>query len=303
MGKKNSKSKISFLIIISLIFILTDISAQKRPLPDMYVPKKDGIKRQANFILKSFFIEQGLRIDQIDSIFFPVKSFIDMIRYFENSIDYKYLNVVFATFSKKSNPKVPKDWENQMTILFQPLEGTSSNYYLIPDNGVFDPVDSKLPNEISKKWIDNYKIYTMASFINTINKKDPENHKNNQASEPFSDTRSIMYCKEDIQQLIDEINYQDSIHDPNNTGKKYVTGLMAYFSSYDRHGNDSHKFKKRLIIQFEFTTNDKEVFYIEDDANFANTRSPKKHVCPEPFEKAPDLLSYDNGQICPPCKP
>jgi len=107
-----------------------------------------------------------------------------------------------------------------------------------------------------------------------------------------------------LNQLVEEIDYQNEIHKDAN----YVTGFMMFFSSYSKNGvktaDGTYKYKKRLLIQLEFTKAG-DAFYIDDKANDPNfdSRPPKRNQCPVPSEKDKAFFALDNGQLCPPTCP
>ncbi|HRI20950.1 MAG TPA: hypothetical protein PLA68_08340 [Panacibacter sp.] len=293
--KKILSLKIVCLIVFAVLFMHCEAQP---PLPDMYVDRDAATERKASFIVKSQFLLIDNKIDTKDSIFFPEKSFSDMLHHFAKlSTEPVGLRVVFAQFPENTSGHVPENWENQLTILFSPIVAGNhdTEFYFINDHGNFNPTDNKLSNAEAKLWISNYENNIIPTIKNTINDDDDKNYISIENRRILSDTKSIDYCAAAIKQFADEIKYQNNIHNDQN----FITGVRCYFCAYGKRGitlqDGSRHYKKRLIIQLAITTKDEEVFDID-----TTNRKPKLNACPLAEKVLPKFSSaYDNGQLCP----
>ncbi|HWY33705.1 MAG TPA: hypothetical protein VNX68_03615, partial [Nitrosopumilaceae archaeon] len=271
-----------------------------RRIPNMWVDKASSNHLEGNFNLQHFQLSQYFKIKETDSIFYPIKSFCDMIDYFDKLGIYKYLHVYIASYDKL--PFVPPSFEDKLTLLFCPAQDSTDNiktYYSITPSGLFDPAsDSCKINHA--RWITKYADNEVKNVL--LGNLDLSDNHNHSQSGTYSDTRRISYDYSDIKYLMDEVKYQK---DSNGVA---VSGIKAIFSSYSSSGQlQKGIFVNRIFVLFEFTTKTKDnnqdsVFYIDDQPHFSQRLPPLKTNSPKILstDQINQAKGNDNGHLCPP---
>ncbi len=283
--------KLKFMLLLTGLILTMSTTAQKRPLPSAYVDSKDAAERIANFREKSDSIFSRLGIRTNDSIFLPINSFNEMIKYFDSVHKFEGIRIVFVQLPNTVSSPV---WKNQLSILFSPIETKASPvYYYIPDGGRFSGKDNQVPDKEAATWVSNYATNMLPALEKTIYLDDPENRIPNVSNVLPSDTKYMSYCRKMIEEFADEIRYQDSLHPKSDP----IDGIKFYFSAYGDTGillaDGKKKYRKRLMIQMAFT---------KKGSNFeidTTGRDPKTNLCPIEKMHSAFVNKYDNGQLCP----
>lgn len=285
------KRKFSVLKRLSLsvlaLFLLANCMAQV--LPGMWVDKLTSVERKSSYNLKHYLMSNYTSIEQTDSIFYP--DFFNMITYFINTYrDYQGVRVYIAQYpTRQLDRKVPIGWENKLTLIFAPTKATGKdrgNYFVITPDKNFDAAKNEITPDQKKNWTRLYVKNILPSILETLDKTDEENYVNDN----LSDTRSILFTKVNIDELMSELEAANQLHHRIGLKQQNITGVKAYFASYTSNGDKYGEHQNRLHIQFEFTNDKGEIIYLDDDDT---SRTPK------PITPAGSSSGLDNGQLCP----
>ncbi len=284
------------------------------PLPKMFVFSSEGKSREKEFSKNKLFnkskYKRLLKINTIQDkdIFITSEVIFSLIDKFEKQSGYKGIRIYFARYNTKYTPQqFTNVEENKLVLLFSPEINpkTKRLYYLILSD---DKSYYSIPESYADNWISYFVSSNMPSLVKTINKKDLENYPDAQTKNGLSDTQTILYSGDNI----DEAFKTERCYQLTNHGIT-ITGLKISFSSFDKKGKipgrDPYRHKKRLLIQFQYVKNDHEVFSLQDQEDYKcrldltynklNMFNKKvlSHRDKEKFLKANYL---DNGQLCPP---
>ncbi len=300
------KSIFVLLILLSFGALKQAIAQTKTPpkLPHMWVSQAHGGKRKNHFEKgkthnnkesKFTYLSRHLGSKETQSILCPKKN-MDL---FFNSLDsnkVKFIRIYIAAYNEDSGGMVPANMNKHLTIVLAPADKDTidvDDYYNISPDGLIVKIDK----EVMQGWVNYYVDEKMKVLLQTFNGNEEENRF--QGKTP-SDTRSILYRMEDfLEFLMAESKYQKTTHGID------MTGIRIDFASHTEEGipdvagcpSPKYKYKNRLILQFEYTQkveNDNyKVFYIRENEG-------REKQCPFNFRKnQADLVTADNGQICP----
>lgn len=249
------------------------------PKPNMWVNMLTGVKRESNFFEKHHLtLSKYLGKAETISLYYPIADFKKMIENFE-ATNYESLRV---TICNKSN---------LLFLVYSPLSKQSGITY-------YDPITPNKPlsSTTVNAWVKDYlkKPFIGKSKMNILTSMLEKNdEKNYDENDNFYNTKMIHFSRQDIDELISEVTYQDTA-----CGNK-VTGIKATFSAFGRDGKEygpcKGQYKGRIFVQFDFTKlvgGKDEVFYIDTTSRFNERR---------PSDRAEIDCNgiLDNGQLCP----
>lgn len=288
-------------IILLLFLIMTFSISRSQPTekPYMWLAKDVGSKQIHLFKKNKLqIINQKIGAPQTDSFF--LGNFFGMIKYFEKTYDksFNFLHVFIGVCYKTGRQPIPDGYDKKLIFIFCPTAGNvvnnKSDFYILPAS--FDeskPTDAKITFDQQQEWTKNY-IKVMP--IKTIDPKDPDNQYENWLTHKKypSDTRSVSYCRNDLDELIAVKSYYESAYNISDNAAGY---LASYSSTGMPKGKDKGRFKKRIICQFLFLDKDNHIFYLESIAGFLHLKDGVSK-CNYSNDKK-KLKDVDNGQLCP----
>ncbi len=314
--------KIFFLLVVLLVTINILVIGQETQqlLPRMWVCKKWSLEREKQFTKPALFsaskckrLTKVIGKDETESINYPIESFNKLIEKLKES-RYQNLHIYFASYDLTYNKEGFTDLPDKtLTMIFAPADGGEEpkdigKYYFIraSDGAVLEIINPETKNG----WIAHYENKKMPELVKTIKRfrSASENRSGRISGAKISDTKALTYRKEDIEEtFVTEVTYQYKVC------HTIASGIQVNFSAYTRKGRppleeDKDKYKKRLIIQFEYIRKNilsgkDEVFYIDDQCNFEERLAYTKKVKEESkASKNKDIRirGFNHGDLCPP---
>ena len=285
---------------ICLCFILFMLAinthAQKKTRPYMWVDRDTSLERAKEFKKVYKLIPQGLINKQDNFIYYP--GIFKMFKYFEDKYgkDYFYLRVYIALCpTQAEDAKAPENCENNISLIFAPVYNTGKDiaeaYYSMKPGQDFNFENDSIGKASMEKWTQLY-IEKVIPHISTRLPNIPENCIDGEGT--LSDTRSIRYLKTNIKEIANEVDRDHFI------GRKLtkIKGMKACFAAYTKrgNGNEFNCYPFRLHIEFEFTNDDGDIIYLDDDKNDQFPEGIHPHADDIP-PCSPS--GVNNGQLCP----
>ncbi len=270
-----------------------------RPLPKMWVDSAKAERRRKlfsdNIATPGSKYKKLIDLKAVNkpSFFIPINSFNNLL----NSLsEAKVLRIYFSRYDSTYSPKKFKLKNNQLLLLFtgDATVNASGKAFFIDNKENLQEVK----NKYKKNWISGYKSQILHSMDGTIDLGDSENE--DSTEKVRSDTKSIAYQISKIKAaFVDEVNFQDSAYDIQ------IIGYQVSYSIYEDTGRsadeyddgDSHKYKKRFFIQFEYIYQDSQgVFKV---LNLADQPCYECRKYRRAQGKAYALDAADTGHLCP----
>jgi len=271
----------------------------------MWVKKTDGIERRKWFTAKpplskypskNTLLYALLGFNVTHSIPCPINN---IAKNFIDTLDKKSINFIrfyFAEYNETYGSDVPPGLNKDLTIIIAPAFSETNDredYYNVTPNGEIN----KITKDEKIGWIKDFENTILPELNKSISDlKIPDNldpHDKN-----YYDTKSCCYPLSYFIEFLDtEEKYQEAKGNP-------MTGIEIDFCSYTNKGilksDNQYHFRNRLILQFEYTrkhgSNNYEVFYIDDQNE---NRKPQPYDPKTKIYLNPDLLTADNGTLCP----
>ncbi|MFT4154607.1 hypothetical protein [Parafilimonas sp.] len=307
---KHNCTRLLLAALAGLIFqtLSVDAKAQKcnctnscdgiKPLPAMWVSDSSADKRKKQLFKKELFakskyqlLKETGRLYHNNPYFFISKSNLnEIIKADTGTQKAQGLRVIFACFVKKGSDTSIQLNDGQIVLLFTAADkNTDYGKCYVVDN---DTVLHKVPDSNKINWTTEYNNHILPALRKTID----SNSDNDNGSKNYTDTKSIYYENKRIIEAFEEIK--------TNTMLKDFIGFRITISAYDKKGKDStcydgHRYKKRMILQFDYVKTGNKLFKFEDSPDFCCRKCNMNHH--ESFLKSKDntIMALDNGHLCP----
>lgn len=291
-----------------------------KTIPKMWVIKQAGKKRKKWFKDgdpahpgqgKHKLLSDYLKKPETESIIYPVKTIQDLLDKTETeNPGYPVLKIYFADYNKVGSPiSIPDDHDGTLTIIFAPAAADYSDfgtYYVIaPNDSVY-----AIPKATKDEWTKHYKEHKVPILNKTILLSNEENRST--VDGIYSDTLVIIYNKSDFENIAGssdngEIKYQSAMNSVD------ISFIRVDFAAHTNKGIYSpilspqygrNVFHNRLFLQFEYLLKNRHtVFYIDDQDDFPDRLNIGGIGTSSLSGQKKSLLTFDNGQLCPPtCK-
>ncbi len=265
-----------------------------RALPKMWVSKDSSKKwidqlRKPGYsgLIKYDYLKNYL-FNSSPTYFIPAEQIYFLADRVKKVLQSKGLRITFACFiATSSNTNIDLE-DNQLILLFSPADKDRDygQTYVIDNSGQRFIV-SKTDKQ---NWITQYEKTVLPNLTRTIDSKEKDNDYDGKPS----DTRSIYYEKKRINQA-----FVEEIREAKIDFKGFKITLAAYDKNGKRRTNyDTHQYRYRMCLQFDYVRNDETTFYFEDLPDFC-CRLNKWLKDPDNREISAKNPVVDNGHLCP----
>lgn len=283
------------------------------PLPRMFVYSKDGAERTKAFLDLKYQSLKKINGRQDLTLRYPVEAMKNLIKEINKE---EGIRIYLAKYSWYRNSPLPENIESgQLILLFATEHSDESkpkDYYFI------NPVaDDNLPYKVNatdaQDWINDYNSNVQKELRRGLLDNDSNNVDRYDPKGTFSDTKSIFYQKQNIDEAFTtEIQYQKEKHN-----FEVKTFLVSY-SAYTRRGNEKGKFVNRLLLQFDYLNANNDTLNHQNQLDFLcreakwlerrNTEEAESNKKAKDIKRAgaadrnkklERIKKIDNGQLCP----